>query len=104
MMVEPPIPFKSDGCTWAPDFNFRDECVEHDHDYWRGGSKADRLKADLKFRKGVRAKGHPVLAEIYFRFVRVFGTPHRKAKRKWGVRRMRPSTWKCRLPGAIAIP
>ena len=80
----PPKPFESDGCTLSPDFNFRHCCVEHDRAYWRGGSREQRKAADIAFRDCIRAAGRPVLAEIYFRSVRISATPYAPVPWRWG--------------------
>lgn len=71
---KPNRPFYSDGCTNVPDFDFGQTCCAwHDRDYARGGYAQDRLDADLKFRDCIKSHGHPVLGEVYFQGVRMFG-------------------------------
>ena len=46
---EMPADFKSDGCTFFPDRDYRDCCVEHDKAYYFGGTLKDRRAADDEF-------------------------------------------------------
>ncbi len=68
-------PFRSDGCSLWPDGNYYGCCVEHDRAYHAGGTRAQRLAADLELRRCVAARGHPILAKIMFRGVRLGGGP-----------------------------
>ncbi len=51
-----PDDFKTDGCTFFPDGNYRDCCVEHDKAYYFGGSLKERRAADDKLCECVKAK------------------------------------------------
>ena len=44
---------------FVPDFNFQEICDQHDRDYARGGTEADRLIADVRLYEGIREAGHP---------------------------------------------
>lgn len=66
-----PKDFKSDGCTLAPNFNFKQCCIEHD--YLRRYKIISKSKADKNLRECINSKGHPILAWIYWIFVRVAG-------------------------------
>ncbi len=55
---------RSDGCTSAPDFNFR-ECCEM-HDFLRRYNKIPASDADLLLRECIESKGHKILAFIYY--------------------------------------
>jgi hypothetical protein len=80
--------FASDGCSLFPDGTVADRakwcvcCFEHDIAYWRGGTEAERRKADEALRDcvvertkdralaetmylGVRAGGHPAFPTWY---------------------------------------
>jgi hypothetical protein len=82
--------FTSDGCSLFPDGTLRNQakwcdcCLQHDIAYWRGGTEAERKKADEVLRdcvfdrtkdkalaetmyRGVRAGGHPVFP-IWYRW------------------------------------
>jgi hypothetical protein len=63
-------------------------CVEHDRAYWRGGSDAERLAADIKFRDAIAAAGHPWIARLYFRAVRMGGVPWLPTSFRWGYGRV----------------
>ncbi len=79
-----PKPFRSDGCTLAPNFDFRHCCTEHDRAYWRGGSREQRRAADRAFRECIEAAGHPMLAKVYYAAVRIAGTPAFPVPWRWG--------------------
>jgi hypothetical protein len=81
---DPPTPFKTDGCTGVPDFNFRSCCVTHDRVYWQGGACRDRLAADIRLRSCIQDHGHPHVAELYFLAVRVGGSPLLPTPWRWG--------------------
>lgn len=42
----PDLPFLTDGCSMWLDGTWQQCCVEHDMDYWCGGSEADRWESD----------------------------------------------------------
>lgn len=71
-----------DDCTHAPDKIFGVDiskiCRKHDSDYDKGGIKADRLKADVKFYNNLKNKVGVIIAFIYFMGVRLFGWMHFK--------------------------
>ena len=54
--------FKSDGCSLFPDRSLMSQedwclcCFEHDIVYWKGGTEAERLKADEALRDCVFQK------------------------------------------------
>lgn len=50
-------PEDSDGCTFWPDGDWLDCCLEHDEAYAAGGSWLERLKADWKLANCVHKKG-----------------------------------------------
>lgn len=77
-------PFKSDGCTLVPDFNFTWAGIKHDWLYWQGGSKKDRRYADKIFKKDIEKSGYPIIAKIYYIGVRIFGHPLLPTYWRWG--------------------
>lgn len=81
---DPPHPCRVDGCSMAPDFDFRHCCDLHDTRYWSGGSAAERKRADHEFRDCIIGTGHPVTARIYYYGVRVGGTPYLPTSWRWG--------------------
>jgi hypothetical protein len=83
-------PFTTDGCSLFPDGNPKNKtlwlacCEEHDRKYWMGGTKAERLDADLELRACVAATGQPRTAEWMLRGTRLGGTPYLPAGFRWG--------------------
>ena len=83
-------PFSTDGCTMFPngvpkhDDLWLDCCVKHDHKYWMGGTRAERLKADVELRDCVAAVGDSESAELMLKGVRVGGTPYLPTGWRWG--------------------
>ncbi|MDO4561400.1 MAG: hypothetical protein Q4C86_10675 [bacterium] len=63
---------------------WRAACVAHDRAYWRGGTQAQRLQADIRLRASVAGTGHPVWAFLMFWAVRVFGSPYLPLPWRWG--------------------
>lgn len=78
--------FKSDGCTLAPDFNFRPCCDDHDYDYSK--QCRTRIEADKALRDCIKKAGHPVKAHIYYIGVRLFGGLFWYRKRRNGSDRL----------------
>ena len=82
-------PFVTDGCSGRMSWAWRrflgrpppweGDCVEHDRDYWRGGSPADRRHSDLRLVASVMLRGYPFWAIAILVGVRVGGHP------MWGV-------------------
>ena len=82
-------PFTTDGCSLFPDragaVEWCDCCLVHDLVYWRGGTEAERLKADEDLRACVaRASGSEVLAGTMFAGVRAGGSPSLNTPFRWG--------------------
>lgn len=83
-------PFTTDGCSLFPNGTSEHKdlwlncCVQHDYKYWMGGSKRERLNADLALRSCVAAVGEPKTAEFMLRSVRVGGTPYLPTSFRWG--------------------
>ena len=77
-------PLKTDGCTLAPEFDFRNCCDEHDLTYCKGGSEADRLRADEVFRDCIREKPHAILGDLYYLGVRFGGIGVLPTPWRWG--------------------
>jgi hypothetical protein len=87
-------PFTTDGCsggmTWLwlkvkgqrPPWD--NCCVLHDYLYWRGGTRQERLWADIKLLHDVIDNGHPWWAIAMFAAVRVGGHPIFPFSWKWG--------------------
>ena len=77
------LPFRSDGCSLAPDFEFRECCVGHDYHYWKGGTEQARLDADLEFQRCISNES-PRLSHVYYAAVRVGGLPGLCTQFRWG--------------------
>jgi hypothetical protein len=83
-------PFATDGCTLFPDGTSEHKdlwlhcCVDHDHKYWMGGAKEDRLKADRELRACVAAVGEPKTGALMMAGVRAGGTPYLPTSWRWG--------------------
>ncbi|MFC1462867.1 hypothetical protein ACFLQU_04595 [Verrucomicrobiota bacterium] len=84
-------PFVSDGCSLFPDGTIKEKekwkkcCVEHDIAYWQGGTKQDRINADIKLRDDILAKtGNKGLAEMVYQAVRTWGGPAFPSWYRWG--------------------
>lgn len=83
-------PFTSDGCSLFPDGTAEHKelwlacCTKHDRRYWMGGTKTERLAADLELRSCVAAVGEPRTAELMLRGARAGGTPYLPTGFRWG--------------------
>jgi len=84
-------PFVSDGCSLFPDGTIKDKekwkqcCIEHDIAYWQGGTKQDRINADIKLRDDILKKtGNKELAELVYQAVRTWGGPAFPSWYRWG--------------------
>ncbi|MCX5795989.1 MAG: hypothetical protein NTY77_10880 [Elusimicrobia bacterium] len=83
-------PFTTDGCSLFPDGTsehkdlWLDCCKKHDHKYWMGGTKAERLQADIELRNCVAGVGEPRTAELMLQGVRAGGTPYLPTRFRWG--------------------
>lgn len=83
--------FTTDGCSLFPDGDAEDParwcdcCVNHDKAYWRGGTAAERKRADVSLRGCVLAvTGRPALARLMYRGVRLGGMPMFPTGFRWG--------------------
>lgn len=82
-------PFTTDGCSLFPDrWGSKDWCgccLAHDRVYWRGGTEADRLKADQELRACVAStSGDKGLASLMYVGVRLGGGPYLPTWFRWG--------------------
>lgn len=84
-------PFTTDGCSRFPDRSLLTGqdwcscCVAHDLAYWRGGTAAERLRADEELRSCVAQKtGNTALAQLMFVGVRAGGGPELATSYRWG--------------------
>jgi hypothetical protein len=79
--------FVSDNCTWFPDGNYKDCCVQHDREYFNGGSWKERWRSDKKLYKCVASKPkfyNKIVAPFMWLGVRAFGVPWLGTKASWG--------------------
>lgn len=79
--------FVTDGCTGFPDGNYYDCCVQHDREYYAGGSGKERWRSDKKLFLCVAAKPqfyNKLIAPIIWLGVRVGGVSWLKASFSWG--------------------
>jgi len=85
---EMPPDFKSDNCTAFPDGNYADCCVEHDKDYYFGGSFEERRASDKRLRECVASKGkgwkRKLLANAMYIGVRFGGVHFLPTPFRWG--------------------
>ena len=82
--------FKSDGCSAFPNGTFAQAelwlacCVQHDYDYWQGGTYQQRLISDQALKACVTEVGQPEVAILMLAGVRVGGTPYLPTQFRWG--------------------
>jgi hypothetical protein len=83
--------FSSDGCSLFPDSSLISEsdwcscCFEHDLAYWRGGTAAERERADSVLRDCVAGKtDNETLATMMHEGVRLGGSPYFYSWYRWG--------------------
>lgn len=83
-----PPDFKSDGCSLFPDGDYYNCCVEHDKDYYFGGSLAERRASDKRLKACVLSKGkgwkRKVLANMMFYGVRIGAVSWVPTPFRWG--------------------
>lgn len=91
MIEVPDSPFATDGCSGNIYRTIMRRqppwigcCVTHDHTYWQGGSRRERLKADRALRFCVNHNGHPIIAVIMYIAVRIGGHPLLPFPWRWG--------------------
>jgi hypothetical protein len=83
-----PREFRTDGCSLYPDRDAQadwcDCCVAHDLSYWRGGTAAERERADAELAACVRqATGNPAQAQRVYIAVRLGGAPWWPTPFRW---------------------
>ena len=80
-------PATSDGCSLFPDGNYRDCCVEHDKDYYKGGSCRERSESDKRLYRCVKSKKgwqNKIIAPIIWIGVRIGGVSFLPTPFRWG--------------------
>lgn len=89
-------PFHTDGCSRFPDGTRKEPklwlncCIEHDKDYWVGGSRKERLISDRALRSCVKNVGKPFISKLMYLGVRLGGTPYLPTKFRWGYKIISP--------------
>lgn len=78
-----PADFRSDGCTLFPDCNYRECCVEHDKDYYFGGTEKERRASDRRLYRCVKEK-NKFAAGLMYLGVRVGGVSFLPTPFRWG--------------------
>lgn len=79
-----PADFKSDGCTWFPDGDYRDCCEEHDKAYYFGGSRHERSVADKQLYACVKERHGKMRARMMWLGVRIGGVSFLPTPFRWG--------------------
>ncbi|MDP2560884.1 hypothetical protein [Psychrobium sp. 1_MG-2023] len=83
-------PFTTDGCSLFPDGTLASSeqwlhcCVQHDFDYWQGGTAKQRQRSDRELLLCVAKAGHPHIASLMLTGVRVGGHPYWYTPFRWG--------------------
>ncbi len=83
-------PFTTDGCSMFPNGNplhkslWLQCCIAHDLAYWKGGTRPERLAADLALEQCVKNVGEPKIANLMLTGVRAGGTPYLPSTYRWG--------------------
>ncbi len=76
--------FRTDGCSLWPDGDWQSCCVDHDMEYWCGGSASERKKFDHTLGSCIAGKGHSVLGPTMGVAVRVGGLWVLPTPWRWG--------------------
>jgi len=83
-----PSDFRSDRCSLFPDGDYGDCCVEHDKDYYFGGTSAERKASDKRLKACVMSKGkswkRKWLANAMYLGVRIGGVSWLPTPFRWG--------------------
>ncbi|MGZ3773374.1 MAG: hypothetical protein ACXVCY_02745 [Pseudobdellovibrionaceae bacterium] len=86
--------FTTDGCSVIADGfvtkSWEACCVQHDFEYWVGGSEADKDKADRMLEKCIGINTFPILGEIFYAGVHVGGSPFLPTTWRWGYGYVKP--------------
>jgi len=90
----PPVktlkPFTSDGCSLFPDGTIAQKelwltcCIQHDYDYWQGGTYQQKIASDRALKVCVANVGQPEIAALMMAGVSVGGTAYLPTKFRWG--------------------
>jgi len=83
-------PFSTDGCSLFPDGMPNDRtrwqtcCIQHDIQYWQGGSQEQRIRSDQELLHCVKKTGQEKIARLMHQGVRLGGAPWWPAPYRWG--------------------
>ncbi|WP_346962789.1 hypothetical protein [Colwellia sp. Arc7-635] len=97
-------PFISDGCSMFPDGTIKQKelwlncCIQHDYEYWQGGTYQQKVASDQALKICVTDVGQPEIAALMMTGVSVGGTAYLPTKFRWGYGWPYP-----RLYGALSI-
>lgn len=78
-----PVDFRSDNCTLFPDGDYCHCCVEHDKDYYFGGTEKERRASDKRLYRCVKQKNKFVAGLMYLG-VRIGGVSFLPTPFRWG--------------------
>lgn len=79
----PPHSFTTDGCSMFPDDGWVECCVDHDIQYWCGGSRGDRRTADRRLRECVADHKPAALGWLMWGGSRIGGIPWSPFPWRW---------------------
>lgn len=85
----PARPFKTDQCSMWVDGSWGRCCVDHDMDYWCGGSYCERLASDARLAACVTRKAGP-MGPVMFLGVQAGGWDFLPTPFRWGYGRVWP--------------
>lgn len=83
-------PFTTDGCSLFPDGLPKNKtlwqacCIQHDIQYWQGGSEQQRIESDKQLLNCVKKTGQSKIALLMHRGVRAGGAPYWPVPYRWG--------------------
>jgi hypothetical protein len=82
------LPFQSDGCTgWFDGIGKKDYtecCLQHDINYWAGGTSQEKRQTDVELRKCVSEIAGPFMGYLMYVSVRIFGYTDPTDVTRWG--------------------
>jgi len=81
---QPEHVFTTDGCSFWPDGEWRECCIEHDLFYWCGGATEERRKADSGLRACVAGHSSDFNAGLMYWGVRLGGNRWLPFTWRWG--------------------
>jgi len=83
-------PFTTDGCSVVPDgvpgspAGWQACCVAHDIEYWLGGTREEKRRADEALDQCIRHVGYSSLGRLFEAGVRAMGGPSTDQTYRWG--------------------